>query len=146
MKKIQDIVDGKPLIFVGPREKVRNVAKRMAAQRIGAVPVIDDGKLVGIFTERDLMTRAVARNLDLDTLEISAVMTREIAVASPLETVDECLERMMGLGCRHLPVVDRGALVGIVSLRDLLQVENQQRGATVSFLRELVTYKPEYES
>ena len=146
MKLISELIEGRPLIHVQSSEKVRDVARTMTERKIGAVAVLDNETLVGLFSERDLMTRVVAASLDPDKTPVSAVMTREIAVATPLDDVAICLEKMNSIGCRHLPVVDRGALIGMISLRDLLDIDSQSSRARATFLTELVTYSPDYES
>lgn len=146
MKAIAEIIDGKCLVLAKSTENVREVARRMTDRNVGAVAVLEGDSLVGMFTERDLMTRAVAQNLDLDNTGIGMVMTRELTTASPGESVADCLQKMHQLNCRHLPVVDQGNLVGMISLRDLLQVDNQEVHHKAQFLGELVTYSPDYES
>ena len=146
MKTIASIIEGKGLVHVEPGDRVRNVARKMSDNNIGAVAVLDEGKLVGLFTERDLMKRVVADGKNPDDTNVSDVMTTEIAVAAPADSLKACVEKMHSLGCRHLPVVDEGKLVGMISLRDLLQVDSQQSRAQATFLQELVTYSADYES
>ena len=146
MKAIAEIIEGKPLVLARMSENVREVARRMTERNVGAVAVLDGETLVGMFTERDLMTRAVARNLDLDNTEVNMVMTRELLTAAPNDPIAECLQKMHKLNCRHLPVVERGNLVGMISLRDLLQIDSQQAKHRAKLLGELVTYSPDYES
>jgi CBS domain-containing protein len=145
-KPIADLIEGKPLIHAQVNENVRTVAKHMSESSVGAVAVLDGGKLVGMFTERDLMTRVIAGDLDPDKTDVSKVMTRDVAAISPQEKAAEAMQRMQQLNCRHLPVVDDGQLVGMISLRDLLQVDAEATHAKVDLLSELVTYSPDYES
>lgn len=146
MKAISEIIDRKCLVLAKSSENVREVARRMTDNNVGAVAVLDGENLVGMFTERDLMTRAVAKDLDLDETGIGMVMTRELTTASPGESVADCLQKMHKLNCRHLPVVDKGNLVGMISLRDLLRVDGEEAHHKAQFLGELVTYSPDYES
>lgn len=146
MRHVGEMVEGKPLIYVAPTDTVRTVAKRMAEKNIGAVPVLDDGRLVGIFTERDIMIRVVAREKNPDQTLVDAVMTRQILTADPDETINECIQKMKSIACRHLPVVAHGKLIGVISLRDLLQVESVEKSEKVDLLQELVTYSADYES
>lgn len=146
MRQIGEFIEGKPLFFVDLHQSVRSVAVTMADKNIGAVAVLDSDQLVGVFTERDLMTRVVAPGLSPDDTEVSSVMTREVAVAAPNDGIQECLQRMHSLNCRHLPVVDEGHLVGMISLRDLLQVDRKWQQEKATFLTELVSYSPDYES
>lgn len=146
MKTIADLIEQKPLVHVQSTDMVRDVARRMTERNIGAVPVLDRGALVGMFTERDLMTRVVAPDLDADTTPIESVMTRDIAIASPEDGIAECLEKMHAMKCRHLPVTDGATVIGMVSLRDLLQVDRERARNRVRLLNELVRHNADYES
>lgn len=146
MKQIAELIEGRPLIHVDSRDNVRDAARRMSQQNIGAVAVLDDGKLVGVFSERDVMSRVVVPGLDPDATPVSKVMTRDIVVGAPGEDVDEAIQKMASVGCRHLPVVDGGNLVGMISIRDLLEVDDTMNRQRATFLNELVTYSPDYET
>ena len=146
MKQIAEIIEGRPLYHASSTESVRDVARRMAGWNVGAIAILDDDKLVGVFSERDLMIRVVAAGLDPDGTEIDKVMTTEIAVAAPAEDIDDALGKMHAINCRHLPVVDSGKLIGMLSLRDLLMIDDENQRRKASFLKELVTYSPDYES
>lgn len=146
MKQIAEIIEGRPLYHAPSTESVRAVARRMTEWNVGAIAIVDDGKLVGVFSERDLMTRVVAAGLDPETTPIDAVMTKTLAVAAPAENIDDALGKMSSLNCRHLPVVDSGKLIGMLSLRDLLLIDDEHQRRKASFLKELVTYSPDYES
>jgi CBS domain-containing protein len=91
----------------------------MAEHRCGSVLAVDRGQLVGIFTEGDAIERVFARGLDPDLTFLAEVMTREPDTIGPEQSVDEALRRMDEFGYRHLPVVEAGAVVGVLSLRDL---------------------------
>jgi len=146
MKRIAEIIEGRPLYHAASTESVREVARRMAEWNVGAIAIVDGGKLVGVFSERDLMTRVVAAGLDPDATPIETVMTKNIGIAEPVENIDDALGKMYSLKCRHLPVVDSGKLIGMLSLRDLLQIDDEHQRRKASFLKELVTYSPDYES
>jgi CBS domain-containing protein len=145
-KQIAEIIEGRPLYHAATSESVRDVARRMADWNVGAIAILDEDKLVGVFSERDLMIRVVAAGLDPDGTAIDTVMTKEIAVAAPAENIDDALGKMSSINCRHLPVVDRGKLIGMLSLRDLLLIDDEHQRRKASFLKELVTYSPDYES
>ncbi|HEV8661259.1 MAG TPA: CBS domain-containing protein [Thermoanaerobaculia bacterium] len=146
MSQIAEIIEGHPVIHADSSERVRDVVRRMSKENVGAVPVLDSGRLVGVFSERDVMARVVAAGLDPDQTLVANVMTKEIVVADPGDTVDAALLKMHRVGCRHLPVVKGGNLVGMVSIRDLLEVDDEDQTERVRFLKELVTYSPDYES
>lgn len=146
MKQIAELIEGQTLTVIEPGWTVRTAAQRMTERNIGAVAVVNDGTLAGVFSERDIMCRVVARGLNPDDTQVDAVMTKEIVVADPQENVDAALQKMHSIGSRHLPVVANGKLVGMISIRDLLEVDDAQQRAKASFLGELVTYSPDYES
>jgi CBS domain-containing protein len=91
----------------------------MNRHRIGAVVVVDDGKLMGIFTERDVLKRVVGEGLDPRRALISEVMTKDIITVAPSATVEQAMEHFTDRRCRHLPVVEDGRLVGVVSIGDV---------------------------
>jgi CBS domain-containing protein len=146
MKRIAELIEGQTLTVLASGDNVRTAATRMAAANIGAAAVVDSGRLAGIFSERDLMARVVAKGLNPDDTPVALVMSKELVVAEPGEDLDEALVKMHSIHARHLPVVQDGELVGMISLRDLLEVDDAQQRAKATFLSELVTYSPDYES
>ncbi|MEO8382643.1 MAG: CBS domain-containing protein [Acidobacteriota bacterium] len=146
MKQIADLIEGQTLTVIEPGWTVLSAAERMTERNIGAVAVVEGGTLAGIFSERDIMSRVVAKGLRPEDTSVSSVMTRDLVVAHPRENVDAALQKMRAIGSRHLPVVDDGKLVGMISIRDLLEVDDAQQRAKASFLGELVRYSPDYES
>jgi CBS domain-containing protein len=146
MRQIGEIIEGHPLFHVPSSATVRDVARTMSDRNIGAIAVLDSGKLVGIFSERDVLTRIVAEGRNPDDTRVESVMTRDIIVAAPGDDIDDALQKMHECNCRHLPVVRGGNLVGMISIRDLLQVDDDINRAKATFLRELVTYSPDYET
>ena len=146
MTNIAELIEGKPLIHVGPDQSVRSVARMMSDRNVGAVAVLDGGTLVGVFSERDIMTRVVAAGLNPESTPIAKVMTRDLVVGNPKDDVDAALQKMHAVNCRHLPVVENGNLIGMISIRDLLQVDDDTNRARATFLKELVTYSPDYET
>ena len=118
------------IVHCAPHESVRDAAKRLAEHRIGAMPVVEGGRVVGIFSERDLLY-CIARHGDgaLELL-IDAVMTAPPITADPESTVRDALEVMTLRRIRHLPVLDGERLVAFVSIGDLVKhrlelVENE---------------------
>lgn len=113
---------GNEVVSVVPSTSLAEVAEIIAARRIGAVVVLDaDQELVGIVSERDVVKAMAARGNDALGMTAAEVMTRKVAVAGPATTVDEALEIMDAGYFRHLPVMQDGRLVGIVSIRDLVK-------------------------
>ena len=146
MRQIGEIIEGHPLFHVPPTASVRDVARTMSERNIGAIAVLDAGRLVGIFSERDVVTRIVAEGRNPDDTRVDSVMTKDIIVAAPADDINDALQKMHERNCRHLPVVQGGNLVGMISIRDLLQVDDDANRAKATFLRELVTYSPDYET
>lgn len=146
MRQIGEIIQGHPLFHVSSTAIVRDVARTMSERNIGAIAVLDAGKLVGIFSERDMLTRIVAEGRNPDDTRVDSVMTKELIVAGPDDDINDALQKMHECNCRHLPVVHGGSLVGMISIRDLLKVDDDANRARASFLSELVTYSPDYET
>jgi len=146
MRKIGEIIDGRSLVHAAPSDTVRDAARKMTERNIGAIAILDDGKLVGIFSERDVLWRILVEGRDPDATLVGTVMTKDIVIATPSDDINEALQKMRECNCRHLPVVQSGKLMGMISIRDLLQIDDDANRAKASFLRELVTYSPDYET
>jgi CBS domain-containing protein len=108
------------LLSVEPGETITQVAQRMVARNLGAVLVLDGGRLVGIMTERDLM-RAVARGVHGDAI-VAEYMTKDPEAIEPDDTTQHAAVLMIHGGFRHLPVVEQDNVVGILSIRDLVRL------------------------
>jgi len=109
------------LVTVDPKASVTEAAHAMSISRAGSALVVQEGELLGIFTERDIM-RAMAESSNADVARVSSVtrwMTEDPVTIGPDATAGEALDVMLSGGFRHLPVMDRGSLVGMVSMRDL---------------------------
>ncbi len=142
MAKIRDIIQGKTPDTVGPEATVLEAARKMTATKVGALAVIENERLVGIFSERDLMTRVVAQALDPAAVKVGSVMTQDLVVADADETADACLNRMKQLHVRHLPVVSDNKLVGMLSVRNLLMTVASAKDEELKWLTEYVYYTP----
>lgn len=111
---------GSQVVTTGPDTSLGDAVRLLAENRIGAVVVIDDGDPVGIFTERDLLRFMATESPDFEGTRVSELMTRELITASPTDDVASAMETMRVKHFRHLPVIDDGRMVGIVSARDVL--------------------------
>jgi CBS domain-containing protein len=118
-KIVPDIVSNQSLAILPANTTVREAAKIMAQRRIGVVMVGSSDNLQGIFSERDMTFRVVARGVDPDTATLDEVMTKSPTTIAPADSPDDALRLMREQGFRHLPVVDRGTVVAMVSIRDL---------------------------
>ncbi len=112
----------------------------LAARRVGALVILDaDGNLAGVLSERDIV-REIARSGSSSLADrVSTAMTRAVIVAAPDETVDEALARMSDKRIRHLPVLERGALVGVVSIGDLVARKIEAAQAEAAAMRAYIT-------
>jgi len=104
---------------VEPGASVLDAVQKMNHVRIGALLVVDAGEPVGMFTERDVLTRIVDRQRDPASTRISEVMSTEVVAVSPATKIDEAMAVMTERRCRHLPVIEDGRLAGLVSIGDL---------------------------
>lgn len=105
---------------VAPETSVTKAVEQMNERNIGAVAVLKGDRLAGIFTERDVLRRVIGGHLEPDTTPVSEVMTAEVIVIKPETTVGEAMLLVKARNCRHLPVVEGGRMVGMVSVRDLI--------------------------
>jgi CBS domain-containing protein len=113
----------KDLLTVEPDARLADAARRMAQRGVGAVLVLEGERLAGILTERDLL-KAVAAGFT-DEARVSEWMTKQPETVEPDESTDHAASLMIHGGFRHLPVVDGGRAIGILSIRDLMRVALQ---------------------
>ncbi len=142
MKTIGTLVRGRETVVVQRSASVRDAARLMSQRSIGALPVLDADRVVGIFTERDVMSRVVAAGRDPASTPVSDVMSTELVVADVREGYETCLRRLQQARVRHLLVLEEGRLAGVLSLRDLLAVEIDERDEAISLLNAYVHYIP----
>lgn len=125
-KLIPDVVDHQELVMLPPDTPVREAVKVMAERRIAAILVTEGNRLLGIFTERDVTARVVAQGRNPDTTTLADAMTADPDTLGPDAKAIEALQLMEDRRYRHLPVVGAdGAVLGIVSIRDLFSVVRQ---------------------
>jgi CBS domain-containing protein len=120
MSTVYDLVKDRRVYSIDADKTVLEAARFMMEHRIGALPVLRNGDIVGIFSERDVMNRVVALGRMPGTTKISEVMTANPKAINVDETVENCLFLMREFGFRHLPITDGKQLKGLVSLRDIL--------------------------
>jgi CBS domain-containing protein len=134
MNTLRDLVKDRKVYSVEATRTVLEAARYMMEHNVGAVPVLRNGELTGILSERDIMNRVVAVGRMPGTTSVSEVMTANPRAVPADETIEECLFIMREFGFRHLPIVDGRELKGLVSLRDVLmhraaEIEGQSRRA-----------------
>ena len=122
-RSIREIIAHQKVLSAPDTMTVREAAIRMAEAKVGAMLILDHGKLTGIFTERDMLNRVVAKRLDPDTTPLSQVMTADPRTISADKPLAHALVMMDEGGYRHVPVMDGGQPVGMVSARDALGAE-----------------------
>jgi CBS domain-containing protein len=123
---IRSVMKRRQLLVGLPHTTVRKASKLMAGRQVGAILVVQDERLLGIFTERDAVFRVVACGLEPDATPLAAVMTAAPHTVSPRQSFGYAMLVMQQHGFRHLPVVDDGKLVGIVSSRNALDPELEE--------------------
>jgi CBS domain-containing protein len=122
-KLVPDVVHGQRLLELPPQATVREAAQRMARRKVRSTLVMEEGKLLGIFTGTDLISRVVAVGRDPNKTLLNKVMTKNPETISAHESAVEALRRMQRGHFRHLPVVDGEKVVGILSRRDFYGFE-----------------------
>lgn len=120
------LMDAKKLLVAAPETTVYDAARQMAEKNVGAVLVVKDKMLRGIFTERDALKRVIAKGLDFRTTPLSKVMTTDPRSLDPEESFGYALTLMHDNGYRHIPVVQDGVPIGIVSARNALDPDLEE--------------------
>jgi len=142
MKTARELFTGQDLTVISKSQTVYDAARIMAEKKIGALPVVEGERVVGIFSERDIMNRVVAKNLDTQRTTIDQVMTKELIVGEPDEDIEEILVRMKQANIRHLPIIEEGKLIGIISFRDLLQADLKEKDEEIKIMTAYIHYIP----
>ena len=134
---------GRQVYAVSPNETVREAVRQMNHAGVGAVIVAvivnDHHKLVGIFTERDVLRRVVDQGRNPDTTHVKDVMTSDLFVVQTQTRIEDAMAMMTAHRCRHLPVLDGGELVGLVSIGDLNRWASLNLEAHLQQLTEYIT-------
>ena len=117
---------------VSPSQSLAEAAEVMKGEDVGSVPVVEDGRLAGIVTDRDIVTRAVAERRDPQTVKVDEVASRDLVTVQPEQDLDEALALMARHQVRRLPVVEQGQLVGMLAQADVaLEAKEKKVGETV---------------
>jgi CBS domain-containing protein len=110
---------GSAVHSVAPTITIADAVDEMNKRRIGCILVMDDGGIAGIFTERDAMRRVIGAGVDPKTTLLGDVMTRDVHTVPPETTVEQAMALFAERRCRHIPVVDHGRLMGLISIGDI---------------------------
>jgi CBS domain-containing protein len=140
---ICDLLRNQVTVSAQAQQTVLEVARLMVEHNIGAVPVLEEGKLTGVFSERDLMNRVVVSGKDPARTPVGQVMTEDPLTVEPTERVEICMTLMKRHGFRHLPVCAGRELKGIVSLRDLLLHNLDEKDDEMRMMRAYLHSSPD---
>jgi signal-transduction protein with cAMP-binding, CBS, and nucleotidyltransferase domain len=141
MEQVSDILKGKSgaLLTIGSDASVFDMVKQMVDANVGSLLVTVDGRIQGIVTERDYLRRVTLEGrTDKDT-PVSEIMTSPLIVVTPETPVDECMAIMTDRRIRHMPVVEDGEVVALVSIGDLVKFQSQQQDFKIQYLTDYIT-------
>lgn len=138
MRNLRDVMPGRELNRISSSITVLEAAKFLVNHNTGTASVFEGSTLVGVFSERDLLTRVVAEGKDPTRTAVRDVMTRNPTTAAIQDTLDTCLLRMAAARCRHLPVFDGDRYMGMVSMRDVMNARADDLQREVRELRDYV--------
>jgi len=147
-QRIKSVMERKKILTAPPDTSVSKAAKLMARRNVGAVMVVEHKRLVGIFTERDAVFRVMAKGRDAETTILADVMTADPHTVAPEELFGHALLMMYEHGFRHVPVIENGEPVGIVSARNALDpdleefISEEQRRKHIRSLKRDTTVRP----
>ena len=140
MRTVGDLIKTRSFFAAIVDQTVFEAALYMAEKDIGALPVLDENRLAGVFSERDIIKRVVVPEKDVRTTSIRDVMTTDLVVAESTEEISDVLNKMRQHHCRHMPVISGDRLVGFLSLRDLLSADLEEKDAQVQQLNSYIYY------
>ena len=141
MNQVSEILDekGKEVLRIDGGASVFEAVKRMVEANVGSLLVAEGGKITGIVTERDYLRRvALERRSDKDTA-VREIISSPLIVTTPQTTIDECMAVMTDRRIRHLPVVDGGEVVGVVSIGDVVKFKSMQQSFEIQYLTDYIT-------
>ncbi len=141
MKTVADLLGGKRTAVwsTAPDTLVFDALTLMAEKNVGALPVLDGDRLVGIFSERDYARKIILKGRTSRETAVREIMTANVVSIRPDETAERCMSVMTEKHFRHLPVVEGGRLVGIISIGDVVKSVIEEQEATISHLQGYIT-------
>ena len=137
MKSVQDVLNHNNqtvLYSIAPIASVFEAIELMSEQHVGALPVLQEDKLVGIISERDYARKVILKDKASKSTRVSEIMTRDVITVSPSERIDTCVNLMKNHHIRHLVVVLEGSVEGVISLRDLFSEIIDEQSETIDNL------------
>jgi CBS domain-containing protein len=141
MENIKEILSDRELYTVNKGTTIRNAVMYMAEKKVGLVPIMDDGKLVGVFSERDLVRRVIAQNKSLDETKVEDVMSTKLIIADMNEANESVLAKMKEANTRHILIIENEKLIGVLAMRDLLELDLSACKLTVEVLNNYIYCK-----
>ena len=142
METIKEMLQNKnELITIISGTSVYDAVLFMAEKSVGLVPVMEEGKLIGVFSERDLVKRVIAKNHDLKSTKVNDVMSTQLVIADINEGYESVLTKMKEAKIRHIIVIEDGKLAGVLSMRDLLEIDIDVHKSTVEVLHNYIYSK-----
>lgn len=142
METIKEMLQNKnELITIISGTSVYDAVLFMAEKSVGLVPVMEEGKLIGVFSERDLVKRVIAKNRDLKSTKVNDVMSTQLVIADINEGYESVLTKMKEAKIRHIIVIEDGKLAGVLSMRDLLEIDIDVHKSTVEVLHNYIYSK-----
>ena len=140
MAAVSSILDIKPkeIFSIAPDTSVYHALEIMVDKNVSALLVMEDDKLAGIFTERDYARKVVLKGKSSKETAISEIMTSSLITVSSVSTIEQCMELMTGKYIRHLPVVDDGKLVGIISIGDVVRSIIKEQKSIIGHMEQYI--------
>ena len=141
MSTVHDIlkVKGNTIWSVGPQDTVKDALKFMADKNVGAVLVLENTKIAGVFSERDFARHCAKRSLKPEEVSVKEMMTTHIFFVSPSQSTDECMSLMTSKHIRHLPVMEDDRLIGLISIGDVVKKIIEDHKFSISQLERYVS-------
>jgi CBS domain-containing protein len=138
---VADILQGKKrdVLQIHGDASVLDAVKTMVEANVGSLLVTDDGEITGIVTERDYLRRAALGGRADATTPVREIMSAPVICVTPETEIDECMALMTERRIRHVPVVDGGALVGMISIGDLVKFQTTQQSVQIKYLTDYIT-------
>ena len=141
MNQLSEILDNKghAVLEIDGGASVFEAVKRMVEANVGSLLVTEDGEVAGIVTERDYLRRVALEGRTDKETPVREIMSSPLIVVTPQTTVDECMALMTDRRIRHVPVVDDGQVVGIVSIGDVVKFKSQRQSFEIQYLTDYIT-------
>ncbi len=138
MSYLKSLIKVSQVVTLQPSATVFEACKKMSEHMIGSVIIMEGDRPIGIFTERDLLNRVASKGLDLQSTKVEQVMSKGLKTVSVHETVEACFRKMEETKCRHVPIEDDGKLVGVVTMRNILEWITDQMKEENLFLKNYI--------